>query len=163
MRRENEFLYTQLYNTLKDQILSGFIKPGHFLLPEQELCKHYKLSRNSVRKALEELQKDGFVIKRVGLGTMVPQDITIPVSDQKVLNILAPSPATFVDEGLPFVIKAFNQRYPNVEVKLLHLPSDRYSESYRLSCDMGVHPDLILISDLQFTEMSTVATFQDLS
>ncbi|MCD9025312.1 extracellular solute-binding protein [Cohnella silvisoli] len=162
MQRENEFLYMKLYNTLKEQILTGALKPGHFLLPEHELCKHYKLSRNSVRKALEELQKDGFVVKRVGLGTMVSLELEIPEPDQKVLHILAPSPATFADEGLPIILKAFQQRYPDVEVRLLHLPSDRYAESLRLSGEMGINPDLVLISDVHYSEMKNAAAFQNL-
>ncbi|NOU63302.1 extracellular solute-binding protein [Paenibacillus sp. LMG 31461] len=163
MRRESDFLYTTLYNTLKGQIISGFIKPGEYLLPESDLCKYYKLSRNSVRKALDLLQKEMLITKKVGLGTMVPLDLVIEPSKRKTLRIASPAPAYFVDYGLPQIIKAFQQKYPNVDVKIVHLPRDNFWESFRQSCDIGLNADIILSSDLQFTEAETMDAFMDLS
>lgn len=162
MRRENEFLYVRLYQTLKEQIVSGLIKPGDYLLPENELCRHYKMSRNSVRKALEQLQNDGLVVKRAGLGTMVPADLAIAKSDRHALRILAPYPAHFVDNGLPVIIEAFNKEYPHVEVKLLSLPAVKFWESFQLSGEMGLSADLVLVSDMQLADMDSLAAFADL-
>jgi len=163
MRRESDFLYTTLYNTLKGQIVSGFIKPGEYLLPESDLCKYYKLSRNSVRKALDLLQKEMLVTKKVGLGTMVPPDLVIEPSKRKTLRIATPSPAYFVDYGLPLIIESFHRIYPNVEIKIIPLPRENFWEAFQQNCDIGLNIDLILSSDLQFTEAETMDAFLDLS
>lgn len=164
MRNEDGFLYEKLYHTLKEQIESGYVKPGEFLMPEHDMCRHYRLSRNSVRKALENLQKDGYVVKRPGLGTMVVAENRTDVpANHKVLRILAPSPAHAPEKVLPIMIKAFQQRFPHVEVKVLTLPTERYSESFLRCRDMGIQPDLVCISDLQFNAFKSVASFMDLS
>lgn len=93
MRREKEFRYLKLANILREQILSGYIKPGEFLLSENELCKFYGLSRTSVRKSLDELLKEGLIVKKPGQGTMVSPDLEITEKQRRILRILAPSPS----------------------------------------------------------------------
>ena len=44
--------YYTLMEALKEQILSGTIKPGQKLPSENELTREYALSRHTVRKAL---------------------------------------------------------------------------------------------------------------
>ncbi|WP_409343976.1 extracellular solute-binding protein [Paenibacillus sp. MBLB4367] len=163
MRREHEFLYTKLYKTLKEQIQTGLIKPGEYLLPENELCTFYGLSRNSVRKALDQLHKDGLVIKRVGLGTMVPEDLVIEKPEHRILRILAPSPAFFLNRGLPILVEAFNRKHPDIEVKVLGLPIDKFWESFRSGSEMGLTADLVLVPDMKFSEMDHIADFVDLA
>ncbi|MDF2713774.1 MAG: hypothetical protein K0R28_699, partial [Paenibacillus sp.] len=154
MRRTSDFLYVRLYKTLKEQIMTGLIKPGDFLLPEIQLCKFYGLSRNSVRKALEQLHKEGLVEKRVGLGTMVPADVAVPPGDRKVLRIVVPFPAYFVDYGMHVICDAFRCKYPHVEIHILSLPTDTFIESLQHPDQIGFCPDVVLIMEslLAFTE-----------
>lgn len=163
MRRNSEFLYQKLYGIIKEQIIAGFIRPGDYLLPESELCRLHGMSRNSVRKALDELQKEGLVIKRAGLGTMVPEDLSIDHSSEPILRILAPFPAYFVDYGLQWVIDAFVKEHPGVSVKILHLPAGRFRESLQLSREIGVKSDLVLLSDQHLRDMEDMHYFADLS
>jgi DNA-binding LacI/PurR family transcriptional regulator len=64
-----------LYLGLKDQllklILEGAYSSGSVLPTENELCETYELSRVTVRKALDELKKDGLVASVQGQGTIV--------------------------------------------------------------------------------------------
>ncbi|BBI36282.1 extracellular solute-binding protein [Cohnella abietis] len=163
MRRENEFLYTKLYKNLKEQICTGLIKPGEYLLPENELSTHYGISRKSVRHALSLLQEDGLIIKRVGLGTMVPEDLIIEKSEPQTLRILTPSPAFFLERGLPIFIEAFNKKHPHIEVKVLGLPVDKFWESFRSSNEMGLIADLVLVPDMKFSEWSGSTDFVDIA
>lgn len=48
--------YYTLMEALKEQILSGTIKPGQKLPSENELTREYALSRHTVRKALALLE-----------------------------------------------------------------------------------------------------------
>ncbi|MEF3302680.1 extracellular solute-binding protein [Paenibacillus sp. GYB003] len=163
MRRASDFLYVRLYKTLKDQILTGLIKPGDYLAPENELCRHYGLSRNSVRKALDELHKEGLVVKKVGLGTFVPADVAIGDADRKKLRIVAPFPAYFVDNGLPLLCDAFRRKYPHVDIHVLSLPNDTYVESLLQSGRLGFTPDIVLLGEGQLSQMDDRSAFADLT
>ncbi|PIE04437.1 MAG: GntR family transcriptional regulator [Spirochaetales bacterium] len=64
-------LYARLGNTLKEQIIEGYYKPGDMIPSEIELGKHYGVSRITVRKAVEGLVLKGLLEKKQGIGTCV--------------------------------------------------------------------------------------------
>lgn len=64
-------LYVQLKNILKNQILSGALKPGDHLPSENELGQVYKVSRITVRQAINALVQEGLVYRQQGRGTFV--------------------------------------------------------------------------------------------
>jgi len=162
MRRENEFRYLQLAHILKEQILSGFIKPGEFLMSENELCKYYGMSRTSVRKSLEQLLKEGLIVKKVGQGTIVSPDLVLETPKNKVLRIFTTTPSNFFDHCMPFLIEEFQKENPHVEVKCLPFSSGDYWESIRTSVELGLQPDLIFLSDQQFGAAENLNQFADL-
>ena len=51
--------YFALMEMLRDEILSGRIKPGEKLPSENELAAEHHISRHTVRKALDILNQDG--------------------------------------------------------------------------------------------------------
>ena len=63
--------YKLLQSDLKSQILSGIIKEGELLPSENELCDKYNVTRSTVRKALDNLVNEGYIIKRQGKGSIV--------------------------------------------------------------------------------------------
>lgn len=63
--------YLWVYNSLKNQIEVEDFKVGDFLPPEPELQKSFRVSRTTVRKAVEMLTQQGFVYIRQGKGTQV--------------------------------------------------------------------------------------------
>jgi multiple sugar transport system substrate-binding protein len=162
MKRENEYRYTKLAGILREQILSGYIKPGQFLLSENELCRHYAISRTSVRKSLEELLKEGLIVKKVGQGTIVSPDLVIEESKNKVLRILAASPSHFMDACMPMIIEEFQKQNPNVEVKCLSFPTTDFWESINSSSEIGLQADLVFAGDRQFSDMDEAGPFLDL-
>ncbi|GGD60883.1 extracellular solute-binding protein [Paenibacillus nasutitermitis] len=162
MRRENEFRYLKLANILREQIHSGFIKPGEFLLSEHELCKHYGMSRSSVRKSLDQLLLEKLIIKKVGQGTIVSPDFVVEASPNKVLRIFATSPSHFYDICMPHVIDAFQKNNPGVEVKCMSFSAGDFWDSINTSIDLGLKPDLILLSDRQFYEVEDLEQYSDL-
>jgi multiple sugar transport system substrate-binding protein len=162
MRRENEFRYTKLASILREQILSGYIKPGQFLLSENELCRHYAISRTSVRKSLDELLKEGLIVKKVGQGTIVSTDLVIEENENKILRILATSPSNFMDTCMPLIIEEFQKENPNVEVKCLSFPTADFWESIRASSEIGLQADLVFAGDRQYSEMEESGPFLNL-
>jgi GntR family transcriptional regulator/GntR family frlABCD operon transcriptional regulator len=72
--------YRQLYVTLRRHILSGIYAEGSLLPSENELCAVHRITRPTVRQALESLVKDGLILKKQGKGSIVrkpPQNIGI--------------------------------------------------------------------------------------
>ncbi|MDO5337549.1 MAG: GntR family transcriptional regulator [Eubacteriales bacterium] len=61
--------YFSLMEQLKNDILSGAIKPGEKLPSENELAAAYSISRHTVRKALGILENEGYITASHGKGT----------------------------------------------------------------------------------------------
>jgi len=68
-----EHHYQKLKNKLKGKILKGVYKPGESIPSEHELSEHYQLARFTVRQALEELAREGFIIKHKGKRSTVAE------------------------------------------------------------------------------------------
>lgn len=66
-------LYYQLYQDLKKKIIQGHWQSEERLPSEYELCRTYGISRLTVRKALEELFREGHITRSRGKGTFVSE------------------------------------------------------------------------------------------
>ena len=64
-------LYLQLADILRTEIVNGVLKENEKLVTEMELGEKYKVSRITVRKALEILEEEELLIRKQGLGTFV--------------------------------------------------------------------------------------------
>ncbi len=64
-------LYYQLYQVLYNRILQGHWQPGSPLPSEHELVEHYRVSRGTVRQALDSLVREGIINRQQGRGTFV--------------------------------------------------------------------------------------------
>jgi GntR family transcriptional regulator len=64
-------LYYQLKEEFLKKIQAGEWKPGQKIPSEAELCSAYKLSRITIRKAIEELVRSGHLERFQGRGTFV--------------------------------------------------------------------------------------------
>ncbi|MCL4458834.1 MAG: GntR family transcriptional regulator [Chloroflexi bacterium] len=64
-------LYYQLSEILLNQITGGSLKPGNTIPTERELIEIYGVSRVTVRTAVEELVKRGYIRREKGRGTFV--------------------------------------------------------------------------------------------
>lgn len=63
--------YRQIQEALKKQIQHGEYEVGDYLPSENELCATYNITRTTARKALDELQKEGFILRQHGKGSQV--------------------------------------------------------------------------------------------
>ncbi len=62
---------THIARTLEQEIRSGRMARGHRLESEAELVRRFDVSRNTVRKGLEELARSGLITTRTGIGSFV--------------------------------------------------------------------------------------------
>lgn len=68
-------LYRQVYEQIRDQILSGALHAGCQLPPTRKLADQLDLARITVSSAYKQLQAEGYLISRVGAGTFVASDL----------------------------------------------------------------------------------------
>lgn len=66
-------LYRQLKQLLVDRIERGEYRPGDLIPGEHELQDSFQLSRTTVRQAMQELERAGYVTRHRGRGTFVAE------------------------------------------------------------------------------------------
>ncbi|MEH7097407.1 GntR family transcriptional regulator [Neobacillus vireti] len=79
-----EPLYRQLKKAIQAAILNDTYQQGEKIPTEPELSEQYNVSRITVRKAVEELVKEGYLIKQQGKGTFV----SLPKIDRKIEHVM---------------------------------------------------------------------------
>ncbi|WNS79238.1 GntR family transcriptional regulator [Domibacillus sp. DTU_2020_1001157_1_SI_ALB_TIR_016] len=90
LKPENqEPLYIQLKKAIQAMIFNGDFQQGDKIPTEVELSEQYNISRITVRKAVEEMVKEGYLIKKQGKGTFV-NNLKI---DRKVEHVMSFSAA----------------------------------------------------------------------
>lgn len=70
-RQKSEKLYVQLYEILKKKIESGEWAVGSQIPVEEDLCKTYEVSKATVRLAIMDLVRQGYLMRQQGKGTFV--------------------------------------------------------------------------------------------
>lgn len=68
-------LYRQLYEALRQAILSGRLAPGDRLPATRDLAHALAVSRTTVTVAYDQLLAEGYLVARTGAGTFVSSDL----------------------------------------------------------------------------------------
>ena len=121
-------LYRQIYEQLKEAILSQQLMQGTKLPASRELAKRLQVSRNTITTAYEKLWSEGFVEGQIGAGTYVaPIDFaplqttnvdcnnnTRPLLSQRGEKIFACAKKDYIATATPFTpgipdIKSFRK------------------------------------------------------
>ncbi|MGT2799125.1 GntR family transcriptional regulator [Streptococcus marmotae] len=75
--------YLRVYDDIKRQITTGLLPANHELPSENELMERYQFSKDTIRKALALLERDGYIRKQQGRNSLVlepslnkPQSLT---------------------------------------------------------------------------------------
>ncbi len=74
-RQNGVALWRQIANRLQADIASGVSKPGERLPTEAELSALFQVNRHTVRRALEEMSREGLVRIEQGRGSFVAEDV----------------------------------------------------------------------------------------
>ena len=94
-------LYRQVTDDLLGRIAGGQFKPGVAMPTEQALCRHYGVSRITVRRALADLVARGLVVRRRGIGSFV----TGRPAAQREFHLVG-----FLDDALAFASRTLLDR-----------------------------------------------------
>jgi len=93
LKRNSELqLWRQIYQSLKDLMLSGQLRAGESLPSTRELAKELKVSRNTVCEAYDLLISESYVVSRQGAPTRVADGLCIK-STEALLSLKTESHA----------------------------------------------------------------------
>ncbi len=88
--------YEQIYYELLDSINNKELKIGEALPSENELSSRFETSRVTVRRALDELDKQGLILKQQGKETIVVSDTVRP----KTVLLILPNLFKYIFQDL---------------------------------------------------------------
>ena len=84
----NESVVQQVINKITDAIMAGEFKPGDKLPTEMEMISLFKVSRNSLRSAIQTLRAYGVVEVRRPEGTFVCSDFSPQILNPMLYSII---------------------------------------------------------------------------
>lgn len=67
-------IYMQIMAYIKKQVISGQLKPGDKILSVRELATELQINPNTVQRTFQELEREGIVETRRGLGRYVTSE-----------------------------------------------------------------------------------------
>ncbi len=123
----------QLFLLLKDAIVSGRAAPGSKISGELKLAQEHRVSRVTVRRALEALAKEGMIIRKPGVGTLVcERSVGAAVMTASVSDLL-PNMVK-LGESSRVQLLEFSYCYPTERVRegLRLQPDDRAQRAIRV-------------------------------
>ena len=72
--------YMQLVNQVRRSVRNGILRSGDRLPTAREVVAALAINPNTVLKAYTQLESEGLVISRPGLGTFIAEDIPVPLA-----------------------------------------------------------------------------------
>lgn len=98
--------YKKIVDWVKAQVESGEVKPGEKLNSENELAGMFQISRQTVRHAISELEKEKIIERRQGSGTYISN--VFKRKTENTMNIAVVT--TYVDDYIfPSIIKGIEE------------------------------------------------------
>lgn len=77
-------IYTQIYEQIASQIMSGEIAPGEQLPPIRTVALNLRISVIPVKQAWEQLEREGFISTAVGRGTFANEFAHHEMNDKRM-------------------------------------------------------------------------------
>lgn len=138
--------YYRLYELLSAALQDGTHPPGSALPSEPELCAQHGISRTTVRRALERLEREGRIVRRRGSGTYArPQ---------------RPNPRLSLElHALPETLAALESR---TTATTLHFAPAAVPAALRAMAAEGIGPTAYLLERLRCSQgepLSLTATY----
>ncbi|WP_211745790.1 GntR family transcriptional regulator [Paenibacillus sp. Marseille-Q4541] len=122
LSRKKGPLYLQLKKIIRDRIVHGRYPIGSLIPSEPQLEQEFKVSKMTVRNAIQELQQEGYVLKQSGVGTTVLRNSTSPqMSKGKRFTEILVEQGDRIDKKL--ISKKVKENRPNDEAYTLFGPS----------------------------------------
>jgi len=124
-RQNYRKLYVQLYEIIRKKIEDKEWSVGFRIPTEQELCKDFNVSRATVRSAILELVRQGYLIRQQGRGTFVSKKV---ISDK--LTMFTTFGELMLEEGIDFST--------DVLAQTIMMPVDDLADKLNISADKHI-------------------------
>lgn len=126
---DKKLKYFDLMEDLRGQILEGTIKAGEKLPSENELSAQYEVSRQTVRKALQILQNEGYIYAEHGRGTFCSEMMRHTKKSRNIAVV-----TTYLSDYIfPRVIQGIDQVFTEHGYTIL-LKNTKNSRSLEAKC-----------------------------
>lgn len=86
----NQYLYQQLYQFIKDDILNGRLLPNEKLPSKRKLSQHLNVSQTTIEIAYQQLQDEGFIYSKPKVGYFIEDIQTINSAPENAVVIQLP-------------------------------------------------------------------------
>lgn len=161
-RLESVGLRERIEESLRQAILDGALLPGQKLV-EGEIARQFGVSRSPVREAIQELERQGYVVKKPRRGTFVTELSAEDVTEVYSLRVLLEGYAAAIIgqtcdpqvldrmQGLVERMKQAAARASFVEF------SDADLDFHNLLCTAAGHSRLVYLSKCLRTQMGFLA------
>ena len=121
--------YYDLMEQLHGKIMSGEIRPGEKLPSENELSAEYGVSRQTVRKALQILQNEGYIYAEHGRGTFCSEMLRHTTPSKNIAVV-----TTYLSDYIfPRIVQGIDQVLTENGYSIL-LKNTRNSRSLEAKC-----------------------------
>lgn len=155
----NDYLYLKVKKDLLRKIESGEFGENGSLPTEKELCKLYKVSQITVRRAVGELTNEHILIRQQGKGTFVKEKEKLP--SLKTILILLPLAANtfFYDEFYGPVWKGLEKEANISGYNLVfssHSSSLKHKRDLLKTINLAMHAGVIVVNELDSQTLSAL-------
>lgn len=171
-------LYLQLYNSLLEKIESGYYIPGQMLDSERAMASEFGVNRETIKKALTLLEKDGYINRIQGKGTFVSKRNTESTSlDNQFIDKFANSGITaklkktgykssskIITKGMTYGLKLASKKLRiHLDDYIFILHRIRYADDMPLSVEYVYSPMSIMDDDILTTDFENVSFYDYLN
>lgn len=126
-REQFKQLLDHFVTSIREQILNGELEVGEYLPSELILAERFSLSKNSVRKGLDELVNEGLIMKKSRVGNIVASSQLI----EKVVLRVGYYPSLEKEASFLTLVEKFEKKHAHIKVQPIALPYDHYHQTVR--------------------------------
>lgn len=147
----------EMVSALQTDIMTGVLKPGDFLPSELVLTEMFQLSKNSVRKGLDQLLDLEMIEKvpRIGtrvIGTGLNTKITLRFGYYPTLSLEA---------DLLQLVRMFEEEFPHISVQMIPLSHSYFSQDAKAAMERDAL-DLITLNMQSYESLSEAGQVTDI-
>ncbi|GHV97598.1 transcriptional regulator [Lactobacillus nasalidis] len=109
--------YQLIANTIKQRIKDGVYPQQSFLPKQEELAEEFSVSKITIKSALDQLEREGFVYKESGLGTMVLSNLSLLGKNDSPVNSFTGLSAENDHDQVTSKVLKFEVAFPSTDLR----------------------------------------------
>ncbi|MGO4271575.1 extracellular solute-binding protein, partial [Paenibacillus sp. TAF58] len=147
----------EMVTTLRSDIATGKLQPGDFLPSELTLAEQFQLSKNSVRKGLEQLLDQEMIEKAPRIGTRVVGT----GRNEKLTLKFGYYPTLTLEANLLEVVEKFQQQHPHIVVQMIPLSQSYFTQNAKEALERDAL-DLITLNTQSYERVTENEAVSDI-